>query len=32
MRLRDYLEAVGIAVLAYILADVTGLLECLNLK
>ena len=32
MRLRDYLEAVGIAVLAYIIADVTGLLECLNLK
>ena len=27
MRLRDYLEAVGIAVLAYIIADVTGLLE-----
>ena len=32
MRLRDYLGAVGIAVLAYIIADVTGLLECLNLK
>ena len=32
MRLRDCLEAVGIAVLAYIIADVTGLLEhlCLN--
>ena len=32
MRLRDYLEAVGIAVLAYIIADVTGLLEHLNLQ
>ena len=32
MRLRDYLEAVGIAVLAYIITDVTGLLEFLNLK
>ena len=32
MRLRDYLEAVGIAVLAYIIADVTGLLEFLNLE
>lgn len=29
MRLRDWLEAVGIAVLAYIIADVTGLLEYL---
>ena len=29
MRLRDYLEAVGIAVLVYIIADVTGLLEYL---
>ena len=29
MRLRDCLEAVGIAVLAYIIADVTGLLEYL---
>ena len=32
MRLRDYLEAVGIAVLAYIIADVTGLLERLSLN
>ena len=32
MRLRDCLEAVGIAALAYIIADVTGLLEYLNLK
>ena len=32
MRLRDYLEAVGIAVLAYIIADVTGLLEHLSLN
>ena len=32
MRLRDCLEAVGIAVLAYIITDVTGLLEYLNLK
>lgn len=30
MRLRDWLEAVGIAVLAYIIADATGLLEYLN--
>ena len=32
MRLRDYLEAVGIAVLAYIIADVTGLLEHFSLN
>ena len=32
MRLRDWLEAVGIAVLAYIIADATGLLECLSLN
>ena len=32
MRLRDYLEAVGIAVLVYIIADVTGLLECFSLN
>lgn len=29
MRLKDWLEAVGIAVLAYIIADATGLLEYL---
>lgn len=29
MRLRDWLEAVGITVLAYIIADATGLLEYL---
>ena len=29
MRLRDYLEAVGIAVFAYIVMDATGLLEYL---
>lgn len=29
MRIRDCLEAVGIAVLVYIIADVTGLLEYL---
>ena len=29
MRIRDCLEAVGIAVLVYIIADATGLLEYL---
>ena len=29
MRLRDWLEAVGIAVLFYVIADITGLLEYL---
>ncbi len=29
MRIRDWLEAVGIVVLAYIIADATGLLEYL---
>ena len=32
MRLRYWLEAVGIAVLVYIIADATGLLECLSLN
>ena len=32
MKLWDCVEAVGIAALAYIIADVTGLLEYLNLK
>ena len=32
MRLRDCLEAVGIAVLAYIITKVIGLLEYLNLE
>ena len=31
MRIKDCLEAVGIAVLAYIIADATGLLEHLCL-
>lgn len=32
MRLKDWLEAVGIVVLAYIIADATGLLEHLSLN